>query len=166
MRIARKNLKLLIESAVSEEIIANIERLWWNDRANDYPDRTSATHFIETLDIDPRSLKIWHLTTSDGEWFDIKTSAIEVTQALEEYNNHPQRPFKMSKYEYYIPTSNPDYEILGNDAYITLHNESLVGSYRAWEMAKDLLMSILTGEPSKAYGPDEIRPARTFTRSS
>ena len=109
MKITRKNLKLLIESAISEEAANNIARLWWNDPAGDYtfPGRGQAKSIISALEIDPKSLKIWTLVYPWGGLYEPWTfyggtgeapgfSGTDIESIIEHYNSQTREGLELA----------------------------------------------------------------------
>ena len=105
MRIKKSQLRKVIREALlleraSQGELQKIEQLWWNDPNGDgeFPERATAKSLIDTLGIDPKSLKIWTLIYPWGEIYEPWTfyggtgeapgfSGAEIERIIEYYNS-------------------------------------------------------------------------------
>jgi len=106
MRVKKSQLRkvireaLLLERATQSEL-QKIEQLWWNDPNDDgeFPERATAKALIDTLGIDPKSLKIWTLIYPWGEIYEPWTfyggtgedpgfTGDEINRILDYYNSN------------------------------------------------------------------------------
>ena len=143
-----------IKESVTADEMSKIERMWWNQMPgdpldpgynHDFPDRDYAIKFIKVLNIDPKDLKIWNIISPEGliEPYDsndnpVRLSLRDIERALDEYNNHPSRPFKVS-----IHSINYTETPSEADAYVLIESKGLVGSRHAWTRAVWMIDSIM-----------------------
>ena len=143
-----------IKESVTADEMSKIERMWWNQMPgdpldpgynHDFPDRDYAIKFIKVLNIDPKDLKIWNIISPEGliEPYDsndnpVRLSLRDIERALDEYNTHPSRPFKVS-----IHSINYTETPSEADAYVLIESKGLVGSRHAWTRAVWMIDSIM-----------------------
>ena len=101
MKITRKQLRRIIRESISQNEIQKIEQLWWNQDqdSGEFPQRQMALALIESLGIDPASLRIWTLAYPWGELYEPWTfyggggedpgfTIDDINRILEYYNSH------------------------------------------------------------------------------
>ena len=101
MKITRRQLRKIIRESVSRNEIQKIEQLWWNQDqpTGEYPQRQMALALIESLGIDPASLRIWTLAYPWGELYEPWTfyggggedpgfTTDDINRILGYYNSH------------------------------------------------------------------------------
>jgi len=70
MKITRRRLRRIIRESISQEEARKIEQLYWNGEESGYPNRDQALMLIDTLGLDPESLKIWSVVLPWGEIYE------------------------------------------------------------------------------------------------